>query len=100
VPDYNKEQNWFQARDSSIYVYNNDIIGIASFNIFAGVYVATIFGAAFFFDLFWPERKESGAVKLAWKICSVFAVVMIFADVIALTVRHGNPFETQHCRCS
>jgi hypothetical protein len=36
-------------------------------DIFVGIFVATIFGAAFFFDLFWPERHESLSVKLAWK---------------------------------
>jgi hypothetical protein len=49
-------------------MYNNDYVGIGSFNIFVGVFVATIFGAAFFFDLFWPERTESRAVKRAWRV--------------------------------
>jgi hypothetical protein len=66
-------------------VHNNNFIGIASFNIFNGIYVATIFGAAFFFDLFWPERYESRAVKLAWKICSVIACAISLATALAYT---------------
>jgi hypothetical protein len=66
-------------------VHNNDFIGIASFNIFVGIYVATIFGSAFFFDLFWPERRESRSVKLAWKICSVIACMLTLACALAYT---------------
>lgn len=68
-------------------VYNNDYVGIASYNIFVGIAIATIFGAAFFFDLFWPERYESPAVKLSWKISSVVVILMALADAIAYTVR-------------
>ena len=67
-------------------MHNNNFIGIASYNIFVGVYVATIFGSAFFFDLFWPERQESRAVKLAWRICSVLACVFTLASALAFTV--------------
>jgi hypothetical protein len=67
------------------YVHNNDFIGIASCNIFVGIYVATIFGSAFFFDLFWPERHESRSVKLAWKICSVIACMLTLACALSYT---------------
>jgi hypothetical protein len=67
-------------------VHNNAFVGIASYNIFVGVYVATIFGSAFFFDLFWPERHESAAVKLAWRICSVLACLFTLACALAYTV--------------
>jgi lipid-A-disaccharide synthase-like uncharacterized protein len=67
-------------------VHNDDIVGIFSYNIFVGIAVATIFGSGFFFDLFWPERKESKSVRLAWKICSVLVSIMALADALALTV--------------
>ena len=67
-------------------MYNDDFVGIASYNIFVGIAVATVFGAAFFFDLFWPERKESASVHLAWKICAVIMCVMGLGDALALTV--------------
>lgn len=60
-------------------------MGIASYNIFVGVYVATIFGSAFFFDLFWPERQESSAVKLVWRICSVLACLFTLSCALAYT---------------
>ena len=67
-------------------VQNNDIVGIASYNIFIGIAVATIFGSGFFFDLFWPERTESKFVRLAWKICSLLVSIMALGDALALTV--------------
>lgn len=66
--------------------YNDDFVGIASYNIFVGIAVATIFGSAFFFDLFWPLRHESQSVRLAWKICSVLMCAFVLGDAIALTV--------------
>jgi len=68
------------------HVHNDDFVGIASYNIFVGIAVATIFGSGFFFDLFWPERKETPAVRLAWKISSVVVSFMALASAIALTV--------------
>ncbi|CAK3822187.1 gpi ethanolamine phosphate transferase 2 [Lecanosticta acicola] len=70
----------------NIYVFNNDYVGVASYNIFAGVFVAFIFGAAFFFDLFWPERYESKGVRIAWKVCGIMACIFYTADAFALTV--------------
>lgn len=67
-------------------VYNNDYVGAASYNIFAGVFVAFIFGAAFFFDLIWPERKESRGVRVAWKVCGVLAVIFHLASALTLTI--------------
>ncbi|OBT49397.1 hypothetical protein VE00_00264 [Pseudogymnoascus sp. WSF 3629] len=67
-------------------VQNNDIIGIASFNIVVGIAVATIFGAGFFFDLFWPERVETKTVRLSWKISAVAVSIMALADALALTI--------------
>ncbi|RFU28849.1 hypothetical protein B7463_g7492, partial [Scytalidium lignicola] len=67
-------------------VHNDDFIGMASYNIFVGIAVATIFGSGFFFDLFWPERHESKSVRLAWKICSLVVSIMALASVLGLTV--------------
>ena len=67
-------------------VYNNDFVGVASYNIFVGIAIATIFGAGFFFDLFFPERQESKAVRLAWKISAVVVTTMALASAIAMTV--------------
>ena len=86
LSDYVDEQRFLQKQQSNAYEYNNDYIGIASFNIFAGVFVATIFCAAFFFDLFWPERHESKSVRLAWKICAVLGCIMALASGLAMTI--------------
>ena len=48
--------------------------------------MATIFGSAFFFDLFWPERHESPSVKIAWRVCSVLACIFTLSSALAYTV--------------
>ncbi|KAH7070649.1 hypothetical protein BKA63DRAFT_82162 [Paraphoma chrysanthemicola] len=85
LSDYVDQQDFLAKQNPSAYVHNNNFIGIASFNIFVGIYVATIFGSAFFFDLFWPERHESRGVKLAWKLCSIFACMLTLACALAYT---------------
>ncbi|KAL1687525.1 hypothetical protein GGG16DRAFT_105000 [Schizophyllum commune] len=86
LSDYVDQQNGIQRVHPGASEYNNDFIGVASYNIFVGIYVATIFGSGFFFDLIWPERAESLSVKRAWKACSVLACIMALADAIAMTV--------------
>ncbi|CAG5137869.1 uncharacterized protein ALTATR162_LOCUS234 [Alternaria atra] len=85
LSDYVDQQKFVSKLDRNVTVHNNDYVGIASYNIFVGIFVATIFGAAFFFDLFWPERLESRSVKIAWKVCSVFACIAALADALAYT---------------
>lgn len=86
LTDYNDLQKSIHSLNNEAVLYNDDFVGIGSYNIFVGVYVATIFGAAFFFDLIWPERHENKAVKLAWRVCSLLAVVFVLGDLIALTI--------------
>ena len=86
LSEYVDQQEFVAGQDHLAVVYNDDFVGIMSYNIFVGVAVATIFGAAFFFDLFWPERHESPSVHLAWKICAVIMCVMGLADALAMTV--------------
>lgn len=54
--------------------------------------MATIFGSAFFFDLFWPERSETKSVRLAWKISSLTISILALICVLALTVRIPVPY--------
>ncbi|KAF2455873.1 hypothetical protein BDY21DRAFT_386767 [Lineolata rhizophorae] len=92
LDDYRKQQNLVSSLNPSAHLHNNSFIGATSYNIFAGVFVATIFGAAFFFDLFWPERHESRSVRLAWKVCAVLACCFELAAALLMTVevaRHG-----------
>jgi len=87
LSDYVDQQDGIERRTRHrAHVKNDDYIGIASYNIFVGIAVATIFGSGFFFDLFWPERHESRAVKIAWKISSLVVSFMALADAIAMTV--------------
>ncbi|CAG8956397.1 hypothetical protein HYFRA_00003780 [Hymenoscyphus fraxineus] len=87
LSDYVDQQDGISERSRGrAMVHNNDIVGVFSYNIFIGIAVATIFGSGFFFDLFWPERKETPRVRLAWKISSVVVSFMALADLIAVTV--------------
>lgn len=87
LSDYVDEQDGITTRNGArVEVHNDDIVGILSYNIFVGIAVATIFGSGFFFDLFWPLRKESTSVRIAWKLCSLLVSIMALADVLALTV--------------
>jgi len=86
LSDYVKEQNLIENLHSSARVHNDSFVGMASYNIFVGIYVATIFGAGFFFDLFFPERYEPANIRWAWRICAVIASVMCLADALGLTV--------------
>ncbi|EXJ86071.1 hypothetical protein A1O1_06440 [Capronia coronata CBS 617.96] len=86
LSDYVDQQERIESLHSSASVHNDDFVGIASYNIFVGIAVATIFGAAFFFDLFFPERYEPPRIRWAWKISAVVVTIMTLADALALTV--------------
>lgn len=86
LSDYVDQQKYLKGRNSDAYEYNNDYVGIASYNIFAGIFVAFVFGAAFFFDLIWPERHEDKGIRDAWKICAVVASIFYLASAIGMTV--------------
>ncbi|KAF3044202.1 hypothetical protein E8E11_007475 [Didymella keratinophila] len=85
LSDYVDQQKFVAVHSPGATVHNNNFVGIASYNIFVGIFVATIFGAAFFFDLFWPERHESRAVKTAWRACSVLACLLTLSCALAYT---------------
>lgn len=77
-------------------MHNNAIIGATSYNIVAGVSVAIVFGSAFFFDLFWPERREDRGVRRAWSACAVFESLLMLSSALVMTVvtaRHGARVE-------
>ena len=61
-------------------------MGIASYNIFVGIYIATIFGAGFFFDLFFPARWEPTNIRWWWRGCAVFACMLVTGDAIGFTI--------------
>jgi len=86
LTDYVKQQSTIEKLHTSATVHNDDFVGIASYNIFTGVAVATVFGAGFFFDLFFPERYEPKNIRWAWRLSAVFVTLCAFADALAFTV--------------
>lgn len=86
LSDYVDQQNFIAKLNNSALEYNDDYVGMASYNIFAGVFVAFIFGAAFFFDLIWPERHEDRGIRVAWKICGVVATTFYLGAALGMTI--------------
>lgn len=86
LSEYIDQQRIVEHLNPMASVYNNDFVGMASYNIFVGIAVAFVFGSAFFFDLFWPERHESEPVRLAWRICAVSVSVMALSSALGMTV--------------
>jgi hypothetical protein len=48
--------------------------------------LSLFFGAALFFDLFWPEREEAPCVQWAWKLGAAAASTFQLVASIATTV--------------
>jgi len=86
LSDYVDQQKYIKGLNNNALEYNNDYIGAASYNIWSGIFTAFIFGGAFFFDLFWPERREIKSVRLAWRICGVLSVIFGLASALTLTI--------------
>jgi hypothetical protein len=69
VPEYVDQQDFVERMNNKALVYNDDFVGIASYNIFVGIYVATIFGSGFFFDLDSPGKSaQSWQSSSAWAL--------------------------------
>ncbi|KAI9840134.1 MAG: hypothetical protein M1837_001895 [Sclerophora amabilis] len=83
---YVDQQRRVEGQHRGAAIDNNDIVGSASYNIFVGIAVASIFGAGFFFDIFWPERRESKSVRLECKSCAVVVTIMALSDALAFTI--------------
>ncbi|KAK7547140.1 hypothetical protein IWX49DRAFT_106747 [Phyllosticta citricarpa] len=86
LSDYLNEQRYIEGMEPGAHVHNNDYVGAGSYNIFVGIWVAFIFGSAFFFDLFWPERREIPGVRKAWRITSVLSCAFTLSSAIVFTV--------------
>jgi len=67
-------------------LFNNDVVGVGSFTIFAGVYTATVFGTMFFFLLFWPTLQETIMWYRIKATASIFAVLVVLGAAISSTV--------------
>lgn len=86
LSDYIDQQSYLQRLFPGLDVFNNDYVGIASYNIWVGVMIATVFGAGFFFDLFWPLRYEPKWVQWSWQGSAIFMCFAGLADAIAYTI--------------
>ena len=86
LSDYVDQQNALQKQFPGIDVFNNNYVGIASYNIFIGVFAAIVFGAAFFFDLFFPDRYEPRWMQNIWMGAAVLSCIAGLGDALAYTV--------------
>lgn len=79
-------QNDVSAYQPGASLFNNDIVGVAAFTIFAGVYTATVFGTMFFFLLFWPTLSETVVWYRIKATGAIFAVLAVFGAAISSTI--------------
>lgn len=86
LSDFVDSQDYVHRHNPNAVEHNDSYIGMASYNIFAGIFVAFVFGAAFFFDLLWPARHEDRGIRLAWKGCAVTACIFMLASCICEVV--------------
>jgi len=83
---YLKLQTSVQQFQSGASYFNNDIVGVASLTIFAGVYSAIVFGTMFFFLLFWPALPESIIWSRIKAVAALFSLITVSAAVLASTI--------------
>ncbi|KAL8877549.1 MAG: hypothetical protein Q9198_004457 [Flavoplaca austrocitrina] len=86
LSDYVDQQTALQKQFPGIDVFNDNYVGIASYNVFIGVFAAIVFGAAFFFDLFFPDRYEPRWMQNIWMGAAIFSCVAGLGDALAYTV--------------
>ena len=68
-------------------LHNHDILVAESMTICFSVFVATLFGADFFFLLFWPRRLYPYWYNLTKKVLAVIITAGVFASAILSNVR-------------
>jgi hypothetical protein len=83
---YLELQNQVSIYQPGASLFNNDIVGVGAFTIFAGVYTATVFGAMFFFLLFWPALSETVMWFRIKAAASIFAILAVLGAAISSTI--------------
>ena len=71
-------------------IHTGDVVASFAFSTFSGVFLGLLFGAAVFFDLFWPEREEARCIQWTWKLGAAAASVFQLAASLATTVVVGT----------
>ena len=84
--DLRKQKRHIQSAHPGADVLYGDIIAILAVHIVITTVVSWFFTAAFFADLFWPERPQTAASRLKWKIGALVALGSVLADAVAFNV--------------
>ncbi|KAF9254113.1 hypothetical protein L218DRAFT_968409 [Marasmius fiardii PR-910] len=71
---------------SQAHLFRRDIYGAQVMTIVFCVLVATLFGADFFFLLFFPRRRYPSRYTITKKILAVFITVGVFASALMSTI--------------
>lgn len=91
---YEKLQNHMeQASGYTAHVHNNDIIAAEILTIVFCVFVATLFGADFFFLLFWPTRRYPKWYNATKKALAVGITLGVLAAALMSTVVVARHFS-------
>ncbi|RFU24696.1 hypothetical protein B7463_g11640, partial [Scytalidium lignicola] len=67
-------------------VDTSDFVSSFAFNTFACVFLALFFGAAVFFDLFWPEREEAPIIQWTWKLSAAASSTFTLAAALTISI--------------
>ncbi|GAA5929834.1 uncharacterized protein JCM15063_004637 [Sporobolomyces koalae] len=87
---YEDLQDHIEDRFAPAHLYNNDIIDMEITTIVFCVFVATLFGADFFFLLQFPKRRYPDWYQNAKKFFAIVITVGVFAAALGSTIVIAN----------
>lgn len=85
---YEDLQKHVEAANGGAHLHNNDIIAAECLTIVFCVFVATLFGAEFFFLLFFPQRTYPKWYNATKKCLAVGITVGVFAAALMSSVSY------------
>ncbi|QKX53848.1 uncharacterized protein TRUGW13939_00928 [Talaromyces rugulosus] len=83
---YNEVRSRTISDFPSARINSTDLVASLGFNIAPNILIGLFFGAAIFYDLFWPERVESRRIQWTWQLSAVVLCAMELAALLWLTV--------------
>ncbi|CRG89985.1 hypothetical protein PISL3812_07025 [Talaromyces islandicus] len=93
---YNAVRSRSVADFPSARINTTDLVASLGFNVAPNILIGLFFGAAVFYDLFWPERVECRRIQWTWQLSALALCVMQLAALLWLTIivaTHGIHIE-------
>jgi hypothetical protein len=83
---YNQVRSRTLSDFPSARINSTDLVASLGFNVAPNILIGLFFGAAIFYDLFWPERVECRRIQWTWKLSAMALCVMELAALLWLTI--------------